>query len=182
VAGDIVLISFPTVGWMAILSADQPNAGVKASFTPWSGPWIGRRNSDEISRNESYNDEKNKRVGLEIRHDTYTGNAIYTVTESGSIAAAPDPLSYVLRTLKSADGVHVYRLQAYTGEVCVWGDGDAWQVISSASAGGAYDLISTPVGDEGNVNAMRIEQLTGETWWVNSVDGPKKLAEPSKAV
>lgn len=166
----VFVVGFTSAAWMPGFAAER--------FLYWSGGWQRLRNSEEHERTENAS-VQNKTMGMEVRLDDWTGNAIYTLTESGAIAAAPAPPRYVLRTVKSAAGIHAYRLQPYTGEVWAWGDGDVWKQVAPGVAGGSlFDLVLTPVGDEGKVNVLRIQPNSGETWWINAEGGPKKLAEP----
>jgi len=176
-----LLVGFTSAAWMPVFAAQETTGSTGPSISPWFGTRIGLRSSEELARNEAFDEQKNKKMGLEVRYDSTTGNVIYTLTESGAIASAPAPLSNVLRTCKSANGIHAYRFNSYTGEVWVWEAGDAWKQAAPPSNQGIYDLVLTPFGDEGKINVLRIEQTKGETWWINAEGGPKKLAEPPKA-
>lgn len=171
----VFVVGFTSAAWRPGFAADR--------ITFWESFGKRFKTNEEINANEPFS-EKNKAMGITVFNDQSIGTVLYTLTESGAIAAVPAPNSYVFRTAKSAAGIHAYRAQAYTGEVWVWGDGDVWKQVAPPVVGrlyGVFDLVLTPVGDEGKVNLLLVQPNTGMTWWINAEGGPKKLAEPPKA-
>jgi len=173
----VFVVGFTAAEWMPGFAEEPAATPAKPRFTTWFGARQKLRSAEEFDRNEGYG-EQNKRVGLEVRYDNSAGAAVYTLTESGAIAAAPVRPNFALRTLTNPKGgVFGYRFHQYTGEAWMWVAGNVWKQIAPPAAVGIYDLVLTPIPDAIAVNVMLIEQISGETWWIHAGDAPVKLAE-----
>lgn len=174
----VFVVGFTSAAWMPGLAEESATTTAQPRFNYWYGAWTKLRNAQEHERGENAGDQ-NKMMGLEVRYDHVAGTAVYTLTESGAIAAAPVRPNFALRTLSNPKGgVFGYRVHQYTGEAWIWAAGEVWKQIAPPAAAGIYDLVLTPNPDGSAVNVMRIEQVSGETWLLRNADAAVKLAEP----
>ena len=125
----VFVVGFTSAAWMPGFAEEPAATTAKPRMTPWFGSWQILRNAEELDRKEGFGDQ-NKRMGLEIFYDNSAGTAVYALTESGAIAAAPVRPNFALRTITvPTGGIICYRIHQYTGETWIWGADNVWKQI-----------------------------------------------------
>lgn len=160
-------------------AANQTQAVVNhpPRFDFYPHTWLKLRGADETDFTD-----KTKKVGYEILHDNYSENVVYILSETGAIAAAPSPPDYKLYMVGYGNSFATYRLEPTTGRTWEWISNYAWTELGEKQPipNGVYELSTVVFGDGKKTDVLRINQNTGETYYLDKDDVWTLLAEPAK--
>ncbi|MDX1944276.1 MAG: hypothetical protein SFU86_02635 [Pirellulaceae bacterium] len=187
VAGLLMGVLLGAVAMLAVGDLPRLHAQQPGEPTPdpeinwiyfWRHQWWKLRKAEENEITEA-----TPKVGVEIMFDTAANTIIYASPEMNTIAAAPMPPFYSLRSIRNGDEYVVFKFHTRTGETWEWLQGSQWSKVADPQPGkgATYELLLTPLADD-KYSALRLNQHNGITWTLaNNPDGGSKwvrLTEP----
>ena len=148
------------------LAQGKPQPAQPATVaSPWErvlGGSVQARTAEE----QSFTD-KTKKFGWESLRDTRNGAMVYVVAESGALAVGPGPKGYELRLNPAGASYNAVKFHPTKGGTFML-EGDKWKPVAEAGAvsAGDYDVQLITFADNKMWAALRMERLSGKTWYV----------------